>query len=130
MLNERTMSIVCRQVLDWWWRGRLLSADQRSTISADMHLLKVYPWDVHDSVEWRAIGRRTANPAVSGKLPKTRMKMMMYGTPLTSRGHIAPVILREVIVAASDLFPQLHILPTRAEGRVSHQARNESVVSS
>ena len=70
----------------------------QNTLSADVHLL-------HDSVEWRAIGRYTANPAVSGKLPKTRMKMMMYGTPLTSRRHIAPVILREVVMAASDLFP-------------------------
>ena len=41
----------------------------QNTVSADMHLQKVYPRDVHDQLKLRAIEWDNANPATSGIPP-------------------------------------------------------------
>ena len=46
----------------------------QNSLSADMCLLKVGPWDVHDGKKLKALGQRKANPVTSGTVRYTTKK--------------------------------------------------------
>ena len=54
-----------RLVVEWTASVNQPKKTWQNALSADMRLLKVDPWDVHDRKKCRAIGRRKVNPAVS-----------------------------------------------------------------